>query len=160
MSNFDTSVKAIRMKTLPIDLMDLVPQDSPFKLSTRPEETFTLCRWSLRVRSWAVKQYGAEGLQTIFNEQRIQEISEMAWFMLKEKDKFPPTKELTPFECFQESITTVADQLAVIKALLAAVGIGEPEIDKIQKAIGEGKIDPNALSPKLKKKTGAKSSTP
>lgn len=126
------------MEKLPFNLTDLVPHEAQFELPDGlPGKTLTLNRWSLRVRNWATNKYGAEKLGLIFQEQRIQEIAEMAWFMLKEKDQFANNQEQ-----FLDAVVSVQDQVNLIKALLAAVGIGEPEIEKIKAAIAEAEAPP------------------
>ncbi len=79
----------------------------------------------------------------------------MVYFMLKDKTPYPT------LDSFLDAVVTVQDQVAIIKALLQTIGLGEPEIDQISKAM---KIDgappsPNRKTPALKKRTGAKSST-
>jgi hypothetical protein len=140
---------------IPFKLEDLVPKETSFTLSTAPGKTFTLCRWSLRVRVWAKEKYGSDQLKTIFEELRIDEIADMTFFMLKDKEQFPGGKDE-----FLDLVTTTQDQINVVTALLGAVGIGEPEIKKIKDSMApKGETpDPKIKSPK--KKTGAKSLTP
>lgn len=140
------------MQKFPIALEDLVPKESTFTLSTMPGATLTLCRWSLRVRSWATAKYTPQGVKEIFEKQKIEEIADMAYFMLKEKEL------LTTKEEFLEQICTVRDQVNVIKALLAAVGIGEPEIKKIDDALAKGEVAAPKPTPLTAKRIGAKSS--
>ena len=147
------------METLPISLEDLVPKESTFTLSTLPGKSFTLCRWSLRVRAWAIARYTSEGLKEIFDKQKIDEIAQMTWFMLKEKDAFPAG--LDGEGGFLDNISSPRDQIGIITALLGSVGIGEPEIKKINDLVKSSKADPKDPKPKApKKKIGAKSSTP
>jgi hypothetical protein len=142
------------MQTLPLRLQDLSPKETTFFLSTQPDKTFTLCRWSLRVRAWAMDKYTPEGLKDIFEKQKIVEIADMAFFMLKEEGAFISQDD------FLDAICTIQDQINLITALLGAVGIGEPEIEKINAAFEKAKTpNPNQPSPKSKK-TGAKSLTP
>ena len=131
------------MKKLPFDLTSLIPREATFTVSGK---TLTLCRWSLRVRNWATNKYGHQGLAEIFEQQKIQEIADMAWFMLKEKDQFPGASGM---DDFLDLVSSIEDQVNLIKALLSSVGIGEPEIKKISdgiKAAGgkpDGAADPN-----------------
>lgn len=153
------------MNKFPINLEDLVPRETEFELSTQPGQKIKLCRWSLRVRSWAVNKYTSQGLKLIFEEQKIDEIAELTWFMLKDDDK-----KLFPggLNDFLDNVVTIKDQIAIITALLGAVGIGEPEIKKITAAVGIQKSaatlaaqnQPPTTPPKKSKKTTAKSSTP
>jgi hypothetical protein len=135
------------MKNFPLDLNDLVPKETSFQLSGFPDKTLTLCRWSLRVRAWAFDHYGPKDLQEIFEKQKMIQISQIAYFMLKEKDLVKSVEEL------QDAVITIQDQINLTKALLSSVGIGEPEIEKIDKAAkdlqakAEGTPDPNDPSP-------------
>jgi len=144
------------MNNTPLNLLDLVPRESTFTLAALPDKTFTLCKWSLRIRAWAKSKYTSEGLKNIFEKQQIEEIAEMAYFMLKEKDDFKSLDD------FFDAICSVQDQVNVIMALLGAVGIGEPEIKAIDDSLRKKEVDepqnPNVKS--SKKKIGAKSLTP
>lgn len=143
------------MEKLPFDLMDLVPRETTFTLSTLPDKPLTLCRWSLRVRAWASAKYTPEGLQNIFKTMKIEEIAEMAFFMLKEKDQFKSKDD------FLDLIASMKDQFAVINALLGAVGIGEPEMKAVKEQLAKSaKESPDPLAKSPKKRIGAKSSTP
>ena len=136
--------------------MDLVPKETIFELSTLPGKKYTLCRWSLRVRTWATAKFTSQGLKEIFEQQKIEEIADMAFFMLKEKEEFKTKDD------FLDAISSMQDQYNIILALLGAVGIGEPEMKKINAAAKkeEMEVTPNPLVVRPKKKTGAKSSTP
>lgn len=119
------------MEASPFSLSDLIPKETEFELSPHPGRKFVLCRWTLRVRAWAVEKYGPEKLKQIFEQQMIGEIAELAWFMLKDQDKqfFKNSKDE-----FLDGISSVQDQVNIIMALLGAVGIGEPELDKIKES--------------------------
>lgn len=127
------------MTTLPLKLEDLAPKETSFTLSTQPGKTFTLCRFSLRVRAWASEKHGgAQGLKGIFETQKILEIADIAFFMLKEKEAFASQDD------FLDAIVTVGDQVQVVKALLGAVGIGEPELKAIEEHVSKaGALAPN-----------------
>lgn len=149
------------MQNIPLKLQDLAPKESKFKLGDFPDKEFTLCRWSLRVKAWVLERYTSEEINQIFSTQKINDIALIAHYMLKEKDQFLDDKGAPTLEAFLDCIVTVQDQVNVIKALLATVGIGEPEIEKINAAIlkeQDAPKDPNVKSPKSK--TGAKSLTP
>jgi hypothetical protein len=133
------------MSKFPLDLSALAPQEATFTLSGLPDKTLTLCKWTLRVRAWAFEKYGAKELQKIFAEHRILPLSEIAFFMLKEKDAFKS------FDDFQDAVSTTQDYLAITKAILKSVGIGEPEIEKINDDLekkAKANPDPNPTSPK------------
>lgn len=142
---------------MPLNLLDLVPKETEFELSTMPGVKITLCRWSLRVRAWALERHTPEGLQEIFSKQKINEIADMAFFMLKDKTQFKSKDE------FLDAISSMQDQLNLIMALLGAVGIGEPEVKKISDAAKKHQAPaavPEDPAKKKSKKIGAKSLTP
>jgi hypothetical protein len=143
------------MNKIPLKIMDLVPKETSFTLSTC-EKPVMLCRWSLRVRAWATDKYTSPGLQKIFEEMRIQEIAELAYFMLKDKEQFKSQDE------FMDAVSSMQDQLNLITALLGAVGIGEPEMKKIKNemAADEAEEKPKEKKSQKRKKIGAKSLTP
>lgn len=149
------------MNTMPINIMDLKPVDAKFRLST-VEKELTIGRWSLRVRNWAIERFGHEEIKKIFEQQKISEIAEIAFFMLREKDLFPDSEEMSGHDKFLDAIVSPQDTLNVIKAVIGAVGIGEPELKKIGEALGDipkAKGVKTEQVPNPKKKTGAKSST-
>lgn len=133
-------------KFIPLDLMSLSPQDAEFVLDARPGEIFTLRKWSIRSKQWAVEKYGTQALDKIFRELSIVEICDITWFMLKDQNKFKDQED------FLENVCSVRDQIAVIKALLKTVGIGEPELNKIDAAMKEQghSAPPKKASPKKK----------
>lgn len=141
------------MDKMPLNLMDLVPKETEFTLSSDPAKKITLCRWSLRVRAWAIAKYTSQGLKEIFEQHKIDEIADMAFFMLKDKELFKSKDD------FLDAIVTIQDQVDLIKALLGAVGIGEPEFKKIDEAMAKAGGAPGPLAKSPKKKIGAKSST-
>lgn len=144
-----------------LELQDLEPRESQFSLKDFPEKKFTLRRWSLRVKAWASTNYGSERLQQIFQHLKIDEIAEIAWYMLKDDDKktFGDSQDE-----FLDHICSVKDQLAVITAMLETLGIGEPEMKKLQAAKEKRDAEQKAKTPdpnqsRPRKKTGAKSLT-
>lgn len=116
---------------MPLNLQDLTPKETTFVLSDFPNEKFTLCRFTLRVRAWVLERYTSKELQGIFEDQKINDIALISYFMLKEKEKFPT------LDSFLDAIVTIQDQISVMKALLGSIGIGEPEIQQINKSIAE-----------------------
>lgn len=135
---------------MPLNIEDLVPKETTFTLGRGDTaRSLILAPWSLRVRSWAQKKYGPAELKNIFEKQKIEEIAEIAFFMLKEPKPFET------LDAFMDAVQSPRDQLNLIKGLLGAVGIGEPEMEKITKAVeDEGaketpaeKLDPNDQSP-------------
>jgi hypothetical protein len=141
------------MNTLPLKLEDLEPKETTFTLSGTKDKKLTLCPFSLRIRAWCLNKYTPEGLQEIFEKQKILEIAEIAYYMLKEKEEF------NSLESFMDAILSIKDQINVITALLGAIGIGEPEIEKINNSLPQSKEEVKKKVI-LRKKTGEKSSTP
>ncbi len=111
----------------PLNLEDLQPQETSFELSTMPGQKFTLCRWSLRVRAWAFSKWKAAELDSILREQKVVQIAELAYFMLKDKTKFPALDD------FLDAIVSPRDHLALITAFLGTIGLGEPAIEELRK---------------------------
>lgn len=151
------------MEKLPIAIHELKPVEATFVLEGL-EKPLTLCRWSLRIRAWANAKYTPKGLEKMFLEQDIEKIADMAWFMLKEKEVFN-----NEMDKFLDAISSVRDQVNLIKAMLLTLGIGEPEIKQISEKFPEEKsidadmkkADASGPKPKsTKRKTGHKPSTP
>lgn len=125
-----------------LKLNDLKPQEAEFTLSTKPESKLTLKRFSLAQRIWVTNRFGSDNIKGIFEDQRISDMAEIAYHLIKEKDAFPN------FEAFCEAVVTVEDQLALTKALLKTIGIDDAMFKKI--AAEEEKKDaqnPNGQSP-------------
>lgn len=138
----------------PLNLADLSPQEAVFNLSTSPGQPLTLCRWSLRIRTWAQTKYGSEGLKNIFEKHQLVEIADMVYFMLKDKTAYPT------LDSFLDAVVTTQDQVNIIKALLQTIGFGEPEIEQVSKAMKVDQPAPKAQAPTpRKKRIGAKSSS-
>jgi hypothetical protein len=117
------------LKDLPFDLMDLDPKEITFTIGNRE---LTLCKWSLRVRAWAIKRFTSEGIDKMFRTHDLQNIAELAYFMLKDEHK----KEFPTLDSFLDIVSSVRDQLNLIKALVATLGIGEGELKKIDESMG------------------------
>lgn len=134
---------------MPLQLADLVPQNATFNLKEIPTP-LTLRRWSLRVRDWAVKKYTAKGVRIAFETLDVGIIAEVAFFMLDDESR----KNFKDPEAFADSIVTIQDQIAVIKAVSATMGVGEIEFKKITDALTppakpESEVidDPNFAAP-------------
>lgn len=149
-----------------LNIEDLVPKDAPLKLGT-VKKVLTLSKWSLLTKTKVLAEFPARKLQEVLLSQDIEAMARIAFIMLKPESKavFEGTTGYdTPFEAFLDSIITVKDQRALTHAVVATIGIGEPEIKRIQehaeKLEGE---NPKMKAPKAQatsKKTGPKSSTP
>lgn len=140
---------------LPFELTDLVPREAEFVLSSKPNQIFKLRRWSLLIRSWAMERFGSERLELIFKHQQINEIAEIAYRMLKDEGN-----TFLNQDDFLDAVVSVQDQINLVKALLTSVGIGEPELAAIDKALGKREEKPAPKKKSTKPKTGFRPSTP
>jgi hypothetical protein len=132
-----------------LDLSDLKPQEAEFKLSEKPEKTYRLKKFTLATRIWINERFGKDKIKTLFENQSMPEVSEVVYFMLKDKSDFPTLND------FQEAVVTQADFISLFESLLTSVGLSEPIIEKI--AQSEAQESGNAPSPN--QPIGAKSST-
>lgn len=110
-----------------LDLNDLVPAEAHFQLSANPTKRHTLKKFSLRATIWAQEKFGPDGLKDVFEHRNLPQISELAYYLLKDKTDFPTIDD------FQEAINTQADRVALIIAILATIGMSQPLIDKLAK---------------------------
>ena len=130
-----------------LTLDDLCPLEADFELSTHPGTKFTLKRFSLRAQLWMQNEFGAENIEGIFKNQRLPELSKVAFFLLKDKTVIKTLEDL------QESVVTNKDRIALMAALLRTIGVSQPVMEAIAKEVGAG----NAES--LNRLIGALSST-
>lgn len=133
-----------------LNLTDLVPQEAPFSLSSRPGKTFKLCAYTLRVQAWAEKRYDKEQLQAAIMGNDITAYTDLVYYMLVEKKEFPDQDN------FLDAVTTFADRQAVTQALLTSIGLSQPILKKLAEQV-EGDEAGNAESPS--QKTGASITT-
>ncbi len=107
-------------------------------------------------------------LKDILENQKLDEVGEIVFYMLREKEVFkvlPGEDYQTDLEKFLDAVSSTQDQINIYMALIGSVGIGEPEMEKIKESLGEattpgGEPDPKPAPTKTKKKTSGKSSTP
>ncbi len=85
------------------------------------------------VRSQHVKQ-----IIKIFQNQRIGDISEIAYYLIKDKTG------LLDLISFQEQIITQQDRVNLIKALLETIGISQPIVAEITKEMAKEEASGNA----------------
>lgn len=132
---------------IPLDLDSLVPTEVTFRVSGWKEE-ITLKKWSLKIKQQAIKTIGAKRLGEIFKSQEVVGMAEIVYkFLMKAetRDKFEAEVEKLKgdrdlevengFDVFLLAISSPKDQTTVVKALVATVGIGEPELKVIEKAL-------------------------
>lgn len=136
------------MKTvIPLDLESLVPTESFFRVSGFPEE-IKLKKWTLKVKADAIKRFGELELGKIFTTQNVVGMAGVVYFCMmfpSTRDKFEavataakenPDNEIEDgFDAFLAAIESAKDQATMVKALCATVGIGEPELKKVEAAL-------------------------
>lgn len=118
-----------------LDLNDLQPQEATFQLSEHEGVTFTLKKFSLRAQLWLNDRFGADSIKGIFENQRLAEISEVVFFLLKDRTVIKSVEEL------QESVVTNKDRIAIMSALLKTIGISQPVMEKITKSVESGNVE-------------------
>lgn len=123
-----------------LQLEDLKPSQAAFKLSTTGDKEHTLKVFSLADRIWLQQKYGKNEVESIFKEQRLIEMAEIAHHLLLDKAQFPS------FMDFAGAIVTIQDNIALTQALLKTIGIDEALIKKLAKEM-DAKENPNAQAP-------------
>lgn len=106
-------------------LDDLDPKESQFQLSAFKDITFTLKPFSLRAQIFLKQRFGEEAIQGMFTHQKMPELSEVIFFLLKDKSV------ITTLEDLQESILTQKDRVAVMTALFETIGLSQPVLEKL-----------------------------
>lgn len=107
-----------------LDLNDLLPVEAPFELSNGKK--YTLKKFSLAVQIWMQQNFGGvDNIEAIFREQKLKEISEIVFYLLKEKGEFRTIEE------FQEIICTQKDRVEILTALLKTIGISQPIMEQV-----------------------------
>lgn len=112
---------------------DLKPVEAQFELSEFPGKKFTLEKFSLDVQIWAQERFGDE-LGKILEGRRLKELTELIYYVLKEKDV------ITSLQMLRKSIVTHYDKIAVIAAIIATVGVAQPVIDKMKSELAEKNV--------------------
>lgn len=130
-----------------LNLNDLKPEEAVFELSEFAGQKFTLKKFSLNAQLWMNERFGVEQVKGIFENRRLAEISEVVFFLLKDKSV------ITSLEQLREAIVTNQDRVAMMGALLKTIGISQPVMDKLKEDVEKG----NAES--LNQLIGAQSST-
>jgi hypothetical protein len=137
------------MKKIGLKMDDLAPQRAMFHLSTLPGIDLTLKVFSLRERIYVNRRWPNGEVEKVFSEVQIEGISEICYLLLEDASKIR-------FKDYNDFCEHVVDQdkdvLAIVKAVLQTIGIGEPQLEKISEAIGEApKLMPNQKKTKRKK---------
>lgn len=110
---------------MPLELSDLKPVESSFVLSDHPGKKFTLRKFALDAQIWLQRAYQEDQIKEIFRDQKIKELSRIAYFLLKDKSEFPK------LALFRQAIVTYQDRVALIAALIQTVGVSQPVIKKL-----------------------------
>lgn len=140
-----------KQSTVALNLDEMIPQDVHFELSKFPDRKFTLGAFTLRVQIWAQKTFkGRADLERILSERPVDELSQLAWHTLKEKDAFKD------YDGFLDSVVTFKDRNNLADAVLASVGLSQPVLEGIAKQL-EAQEKGNAPSPS--QTTGDESTT-
>lgn len=132
---------------IPLDLESLVPSEAVFRISGYDSD-ITLKKWSLKIKQAAIAHYGEKQLADIFKRQDVVGMADIVFrFMMKaaDREKFeviaadkksdPDADIETALDAFLSAVITPKDQAAVVKALVATVGIGEPQLKIIEEAL-------------------------
>ncbi len=114
-----------------LNLNDLKPKEFDLELSERPGKPFTLKKFSLASQIWVSNRFQNDNIEEIFKNQRIGDISEIAYYLIKDKHGLS-------LEQFQELVVTQKDKVALIQAMLETIGISQPLIAEITKAQESG----------------------
>ncbi len=130
-----------------LDLTDLKPQTAKFTLSEHPDVVFELKKFDLNARIWLHNKFKQDEIKAFFANQSMPEISEVVFYLLKNKELIPTLYDL------RASVVTQTDIAAIFQALLTTIGISEPVVDKLMKEAHAG----NAQS--LNQLIGAESMT-
>lgn len=130
-----------------LDLNDLQPQEATFELSEHKGVTFTLKKFSLSARIWMNNRFKQEEIKKFFSDQSMEEISEVVFYLLKDKSILKTLEDL------RDAVTTKKDMANIFQALLTTIGLSEPVMEKLAKDADLG----NAPSPS--QPTGAQSTT-
>lgn len=117
-----------------LDLNDLQPAEAPFSLSNG--KTYTLKKFTLATQIWLQRKFGQENIQGIFTELKIPEISEIVFYLLKDKQDFKTVEDL------QENIVTQKDRVELIQALLTTIGLSQPVLEKLNESEAQSPSQP------------------
>lgn len=123
-----------------LDIQDLQPEEAVFEVSGKPGKLYTLNKLTLRGRIWLNKRFTQEQIKSMFETQNIGDVSEIAYYLLKDKSDFPTLEE------FQDSFVTQKDFVALMKSLLATIGISEPVMQELSKEYDSGNV-PSPVAP-------------
>lgn len=139
-------------KVVKLNLEQLVPQAVEFELSSVKDKKLTLNAYTLRAQIWATKTFGGnEKLEYIMSKWPVDEMSQIAWFLLKEKDQFK-----NDYVNFLDGVITHKDRTNMVEAVLGSIGLSMPVLEDLAKQL-EAQEPGNDVSPEVL--TGANSTT-
>lgn len=127
-----------------LSIQDFTPQRVSFKLKNVDADLW-LRPWSLRVKAWAIEKYGVGELRKIMEGMKTVQIAEICFFMMEDESK----NNFKNQDDFFDKIQAVEDELSVHRAVLSSMGIGEPQIEELEKIMLEAAElpDPKTLAP-------------
>lgn len=118
-------------KIIKLNLDDLIPQDVQIELSTMPGTKLTLGAFTLRVQLWATKTFGGrDGLERLIGDQPVEELAQLSWHVLKEKDLFKNN-----YDIFLDKVVTFKDRTAMKDGIMKSIGLSQPVLENIEKQI-------------------------
>lgn len=121
------------MKMPSIQLKDLRPAEAPFTISGLPGVTLHLKPFSLAAKTWAVTKYGSlEAVNKRFASNQVEHLSELFWYLLKEKDLFGES-----MTTFLEAVLTVEDQVNLLNAVTLSLGVSQADANELYKTAQE-----------------------
>lgn len=115
----------------PLQLEDLIPKNAELKFPSDPEKIYVLKRMTLAERIWMQQKFGKENIQDIFQNQNLEAMAEMAHHLLLDKSTVPT------FMDFASKVVGMRDQIELVKALLATIGIDNEVIAELSKLPNE-----------------------
>ena len=115
----------------PLQLEDLIPMNAVLTLPSDPEKTYVLKRMTLAERIWMQQKYGKDQIQEIFETQNLPVMAEIAHHLIIDKTSVPT------FMDFASKVVGMRDQIELVKALLATIGIDNELISELSKLPNE-----------------------
>ena len=132
------------LETAAIKLEDLLPSMAEFKMNGK---VYNLRPINLDDQVWMGDKYGPERLEEILSTLPLKEVCEIIFHQLplEQKKDFPYeeiedlddegkpcTKEMTGPAKVRQSISGIAHQMELIRALLKTIGISQPVLEKLE----------------------------
>lgn len=147
----------MNLKELSMDLSQIRPKESTFKLRFAGEKVFTMNPISLGDEIWLEGTYG-DRIGEVFENVNTKEISRIVFRLLKVEDKsfFKKQKvdlvneegeeseiEIGGVALLQSLISGWEEKVVILNALLENIGLSRPEVDDSKEEIGDKKKEKN-----------------